>query len=72
MEVDGQDQDKECDRTYKDVKVGRKIKVLYDDYYIGHVIYYNMALKKYSIRFDDGSSDYISSEEIDGINGILI
>ena len=63
--------DYEEDRVYERGGVGKKFKVLYDSgWFIGHVKYYNHALGEYKVDFDDGSVDYISPDDIDGIEVI--
>ena len=65
--------DDENSRLFDYENVGRKIKALYDSgWHIGEIKYYNVTLAEYKIDFEDGSVDYISLDEIDGIEILLI
>ena len=65
--------DNEGDRMYEWGSVGKKFKILYDGgWFVGKVIYYNHALSEYKVDFEDGSVDYVSPEDIDGVEVIEI
>ena len=53
--------------------VGRKICGNYEKgWYNGKIEYFNTKLKEYFVLFDDGSSDYIEKDDIDGVDIILL
>ena len=61
------------DRIFDDSLVGQKIRGHYETgWHIGKIDHFNVKLKEYAISFDDGSSDYIKKEDIDGSEIILI
>ena len=61
------------DRIFDDALVGKKIRGHYETgWHIGKIDHFNAKLKEYAISFDDGSSDYIKKEDIDGSEIILI
>ena len=63
----------EGDRMYEWESVGKKFKILYDSgWFVGKVMYYNHALSEYKVDFEDGSVDYVSPEDIDGVEVIEI
>ena len=65
--------DDEGDRMYEWGSVGKKFKILYDGgWYVGKVMYYNQTLSEYKVDFEDGSVDYVSPEDIDGVEVIEI
>ena len=65
--------DLEIDRSYDDELCERKRKALYDDaWLIGKIKYRNEIMTKYRVIHSDGSEDYISVEDIDGVEIMLI
>ena len=65
--------DNEEDRISNEKLVGRKIRGLYETgWHTGEIEYFNSKLKEYFVTFDDGSSDYIKEDEIDGCQLILL
>ena len=61
------------DRIFDDSLVGQKIRGHYETgWHIGKIDHFNVKLKEYAISFDDGSSDYIKKEDIDGSEIILV
>ena len=59
------------DRDYQNVLVKRKIRAPYNEWHTGTITWYNKINDKYRIQFKDGSEDYISLDDIDGVEVIL-
>ena len=60
-------------RLEDDELVGRELKVLYENgWFIGEIKYFNEKLGKYMISYNDGSEDYISIEDIDDVEILLL
>ena len=66
--------DDESDQTYDDHLVGKIIRGNYrsSGWHNGKIEYFNTNLKEYLVLFDDGSSDYIKEDDIDGKDVILL
>jgi len=65
--------DKETDRKYDDKLVGEKIRGNYDNgWHTGTIQYFNTEFMEYRVLFEDGSEDYISTDDIDGVDIILV
>ena len=60
------------DRLMHHVLESRSIKIMYDKWVVGNVSWYNQKLERYRIVFNDGTEDYISLNDIDGTNIILL
>ena len=72
-EVSGQERvDNETDRTLDRPLVGRYVKVLYDKWYMGKIIYYNKRLEEYILEFSDKTFDYVKATDINGTDMILL
>ena len=69
-----EEEDCEKDRNFSDDIVGKKVRGLYEGsgWHTGTIKYYNTSLKKYLLQFDDGSTDFIKKEEIDGTELFLL
>ena len=53
--------------------VGKKIRGLYENgWFKGESIYHNNSLGEYHISFNDGTSDYVKTKEIDGVQFVLL
>ena len=64
--------DKEEDHIV-DSFVGRKIKALYENgWFVGKINYYNKLLEKYYVLYEDDTEDYISLDDIDGVEVQLL
>ena len=72
--VDAQDDeilevDDELDQNFGHELVGNKFTVHYDyGWFTGVASWFNVKLQKLRLSFDDGSDDYISVDEVDGID----
>ena len=65
-------EDNEDDRTTDAELVGKKVRALYENgWFTGDVVYYNERLGEYKVDYDDSTSDYISLNDIDGVEVIL-
>ena len=63
-----EEEDNDFDRVFTKKLVGKKICADYiSGWHTGIVKYYNRQLDKYLLAFDDGTSDLISEEDIDGV-----
>ena len=66
-------EDKAEDRVHDHDLVGKRFEVLYETgWFQGDILYYNQKLKEYKVKFSDSSIDYISSEDIDGLEVLII
>ena len=64
--------DEETERDYEHNLVGRKIKALYDaGWATGRIRYFNSQLGLH-VEFNDGSEDYIQTDEIDDTEILLL
>ena len=52
--------------------VGRKIKAIGNGWYTGSRSWFNSKIKKLRLAFEDGTDDYIFTEDIDGVEISLI
>lgn len=65
--------DHESDRVFDDSLVGKNIRGLYETgWHTGKIEYFNTQLEEYKVSFDDGSTDFLKKEDIDGVEIILI
>ena len=66
-------EDKAADRLIDFGYVGRKLKGLYDNgWFTGDIMYFNTSLLEYRVDFPDGSSDYVTEEDIDGVEMLIV
>ena len=66
-------EDKESDRTTDAPLVGRQLRGLYENgWFVGEIQYFNRSLEEYCVTFQDGSSDYVTNDDIDGTDLILL
>ena len=40
--------------------------------HVGEIQYFNRSLEEYCVKFQDGSSDYVTNDDIDGTDLILL
>ena len=65
-------EDCDVDRVFDHEASGKKLKVLYENgWFHDDIMYYNNKLKEYKGTCEDGSTDYVHEEDIDGIEVIL-
>lgn len=64
--------DNEFDRIYKHPLKNRKLKILYQEWLIGLVTWYNKVLEEYRIAFHDSTEDQINLSSGDGMEIILL
>merc|ERR1712050_530391 len=65
--------DKEGDRNYNDKLVGEKIRGNYENgWHTGTIQWFNTEFLEYRVLFEDGSEDYISTDDIDGVDIVLV
>ena len=60
------------DRIYDHVIINRKIRAFYDDWHTGEIMWYNTQLDEYRVLYEDSSEDFITLDDINGIDSILI
>ena len=60
------------DKVYKHPLKNRKLKVLYQNWHVGTITWYNKVLDEYRIEYEDGTDDYINLDDADGIEIILL
>ena len=60
------------DRIYDHAIINRKIRALYDDWHTGEIMWYNTKLAEYRVLYEDSSEDYITLDDINGIDMIFI
>ena len=41
-------------------------------WFVGEIQYFNRSLEEYCVTFQDGSSDYVTNDDIDGTDLILL
>ena len=71
-EADGERIDKEEDCKLGDYK-GRKVKALYEHgWFEGTFTYFNKCFEEYRVVYQNESEDYISPNDIDGMEVQLI
>ena len=62
-------EDRQEDHEYKD----RKIKVLCGNgWFTGDILYFNVKLEEFKVKFKDGTFDYLKKEDFDGIEVIIV
>ena len=60
--------DYEADRDVNHSLVGRQIRAFYDNgRFTGTITWYNQPMEKLRVMFDDETKDYISVDDIDGV-----
>ena len=64
--------DEELDRIYKHPLKNRRIKILYQQWAIGRISWYNKKLDEYRVEFEDGTEDYINLDDVNGAEMILL
>ena len=65
--------DYESDRDLNRKLVGRKTKAIYDNgWYTRSISWFDNKMQKLRVVFEDGTDDYISTEDIDGVEISLI
>merc|ERR1712083_755678 len=70
---EGERIDKEEDRSYNEKLVGERIKGNYENgWATGTIQWFNSKLLEYNVLFEDGSEDYITTDDIDGVDIILV
>ncbi len=66
-------EDREENRKFDHELVGRTIKGCYENgWFTGVIQYFNDVLSEFKVLFQDGSVDFISLEDIDGVELILL
>ena len=61
------------DRVYKHPLKNLKLKVLYQNWHVGTITWYNKVWTSiYRIEYEDGTDDYINLDYVDGIEIILL
>ena len=64
--------DREEDRII-DNFVGRRIKAQYENgWFVGEINYFNKSLEEYRVSYEDETEDYISLEDVDGVEVQLL
>ena len=67
------DIDYESDLKLNHILVSRGIKSVYDNgWFTGTITWFNSKLQKVLVVFEDGTADYISNEDIDGVGISLV
>ena len=65
--------DSEGDRVTTPPLVGRKVKGVYENgVFDGVIEYFNTLLEQYMVKYQDGTDDYITEADIDGVDIILV
>ena len=65
--------DVEDDRDYSHSYVGRMIKAIYDNgWFTGNITWYNKKMQKLRVLYEDETDDYLSLDEIDGVEIYLL
>ena len=60
------------DRDITDDLVGKKVKALYENgWFIRDIKYFNTTLEEYKVIYPDGTSDYITKGEFDGVTSFF-
>ena len=61
------------DQDFTDVLVGKKVKALYENgQFIGDIKYSNTVLKECKVAYPDKKFDYLTIDDFDGIQVILL
>ena len=51
----------------------RQLRGLYENgWFVGEIQYFNRSSEEYCVTFQDGSSDYVTNDDIDGTDLILL
>ena len=70
---DDLESDHEYDRDFKHELVGRKIKAIYSNgWFNGKVTWFNQKMNRLRVEYSDDTDDYISIDEIDGVEIALM
>ena len=73
---DGQEPSERIDREEDriiDNFVGRRIKALYENgWFVDETNYFNKSLEEYRVSYEDDTEDYISLEDVDGVEVQLL
>ena len=70
---DDGEEDKPEDRDSTHYLVGRKIKGNYTNgWFVGNVEYFNRVMNRIIVKYSGNTVDYISEDEIDGLDLILL
>ena len=64
--------DEELDRIYKHPLKNQRVKILYEEWAIGCILWYNKRLDEYRVEFQDGTENYINFDDVNGIEMILL
>ena len=64
--------DEELDRIYKHPLKNRRVTILYQEWAIRRLSWYNKKLDVYRVQFEDGIEDYINLDDVKGIDMILL
>ena len=65
-------EDRVEDRDYQDDLVGRNVTALYENgWFTGNVVYFNKELQEFRVEYADGTSDYLATDDFDGVEVIL-
>ena len=64
--------DEKLDRIYKHPLKNRRVKILYQEWVIGRISWYNKKLDEYRVEFEDGTENYINLDDANGIEMILL
>ena len=66
-------EDKTQDRDFTDALVEKKVKALYENgWFIGGIKYFNTVLKEYKVAYPVKTSDYLTIDDFDGIQVLLL
>ena len=60
------------DRLFHHALESRHVKIMYDKWHIGIITWYNSKLDKYRVVVDDKSEDYISIDDINEADTVLL
>ena len=52
------------DMVYQHPLKNRKLKVLYQEWHIGKITWYNNVLEEYRVEFNDATDDYINLNDV--------
>ena len=73
LEDDSMIEDREADRIFDHDAAGKRVKALYEHgRFLGDIMYFNTKFREYKVIFADGSIDYISKHDIDGMGIMLV
>ena len=60
------------DHIYDHAIINRKIRAFCDYWHTGETMWYNTKLDEYRVLYEDSNKDYITLDDINGIDMILI